>query len=234
MMKFLNIKIWIAVTIFLGMIITSRVMTSSAQTAETSRYLDSCGDTSAYSDTENMTAAEAMDLYHENINRKFNEYIRTMISEESRAAISGVQNPDGNPPADGNCSSSNYSTYCVAKTLLSDPTIGYISYRKALDCRRGIVYENVEEKESAGTQAAALFSASRRLNAIQQEKGDAKRALDETLSAYNELRLAWPMHKKFMQIYETLIKFRDKMVEIRQQVEEMPAEFIDATTTKCT
>lgn len=81
-------------------------------------------------------------------------------------------------------------------------------------------------------QKALMISA--RLEAITREKSAAKQALDQTLSAYNELRTAWPMHKKYMEIYESLTTYRDKMVEIRKQVEEFPSKFIDATTTKCT
>jgi len=91
------------------------------------------------------------------------------------------------------------------------------------------------EKEIKGRyqgQKALMISA--RLEAITREKSSAKRALDQTLSAYNELRTAWPMHKKYMEIYKSLTKYRDKMVEIRKQVEEFPSKFIDATTTKCT
>lgn len=70
--------------------------------------------------------------------------------------------------------------------------------------------------------------------AITREKTAAKEALDQTLSAYNELRVAWPMHKQYVKIYADLLKYRDKLVEVRHQVESFPSKFIDATTTKCT
>jgi hypothetical protein len=91
------------------------------------------------------------------------------------------------------------------------------------------------EAQLQGTyQAQKALQISSRLDALTRERQNAKVALDTTLSAYNELRTAWPMHKKYMEIYASLIKFRDKMVEIRHQVEQLPAKFIDATTTKCT
>lgn len=163
-----------------------------------------------------------------------------------------VDSETGIPKA---CDSKNYSTYCVAANLLSSPTYGYMTYSKVLDCRKYQMFDTkedalaysdyVESALSAGTadpevnaapvyQAQKALEISAKLTAINSEKDAAKRALDQTLSAYDELKTAWPMHKQYMEIYKSLIKFRDKMVEIRHQVEQLPAKFIDATTTKCT
>jgi hypothetical protein len=161
----------------------------------------------------------------------FNDKIRKMIQGETDAANTGDYNkPDSIPPANEICPASNYSTYCLAQATLKD----YMAYIKALDCRRSVLFENVDQQQSAPLQLQAALMVSSRMEAITNEKGDAKRALDQALAAYNELRFAWPMHKKYMKIYESLTKFRDKMVEIRQQVSEFPSKFIDATTTKCT
>jgi hypothetical protein len=163
-----------------------------------------------------------------------------------------VDSKTGIPKA---CDGKNYSTYCVAANLLSSPTYGYMTYSKVLDCRKYQIFDTkedalaysdyVESALSAGTadpaenatpvyQEQKALEISAKLTAINSEKYAAKRALDQTLSAYDELKTAWPMHKQYMEIYKSLIKFRDKMVEIRHQVEQLPAKFIDATTTKCT
>ena len=156
------------------------------------------------------------------------------------------------------CPEENYSTYCVATRIISDGKKGYIGYVHALECRRNQLFDTKTEKVgysdvmetilSGGLSNPAMVEAvaeqplqtqkamevSARMDAIDREISAAKRALDQTLAAYNELRTAWPMHKKYMQIYESLIKYRDKMVDIRKQVEEFPSKFIDASTTKCT
>lgn len=152
----------------------------------------------------------------------------------------------------------NYSPYCLAQKILTNEREGYLAYMRALDCRRSqvfdtkaelISYTDVLETAMSGgianpavtdavaepvyqTQKAVEISA--RLEAIDREKSKAMRAVDQSLAAYNELRTAWPMHQKYIQIYKDLIIYRDKMVEIRNQVEEFPAKFIDASTTKCT
>ncbi|HMR01408.1 MAG TPA: hypothetical protein PKA32_03390 [Candidatus Gracilibacteria bacterium] len=149
----------------------------------------------------------------------------------------------------------NYSTFCVAANMISDTTNGdgYLQYAQALNCRRDKIFDTVQEESLYQDYGNALIvgeeneqqfeqtlqyqkalEVSARVDAINREIDVAKRALDQTLSAYNELKTAWPMHVRFIEIYQDLVKYRDKMIEVRHQVEEFPAKFIDATTTACT
>lgn len=149
----------------------------------------------------------------------------------------------------------NYSTFCVAANMISDTTNGdgYLQYAQALNCRRSDIFDTVQEESAYQAYGDALIlgeeneqdfervlqgqkalEISARLDAVDREIDTAKRALDQTLSAYNELKTAWPMHVRFVEIYGDLVKYRDKMIEIRHQVEEYPSKFIDATTTACT
>jgi hypothetical protein len=212
-----------------------------------------------------LGAEDVITLYHTRMNTEFNKYISKMITSVSAAVDSGKIDPNAAPPGvdpDTSiplpCKDANYSTYCVAQKLLTDPGWGYMAYEKALDCRAGQYFDTKDEqlsysdyvetvlsagvstpstvKETAGPvyQAQKALEISARIDALKREKQDSKNTLDQTLSAYNELRTAWPMHKEYMKIYKSLLTFRDKMVEIRHQVEEFPSKFIDATTTKCT
>ena len=95
---------------------------------------------SPYADFQKGTE-DIIEMYHETINDKFNVYIKRMIQGQSSAAISGVPDPLSLPPAIDDatglpsaCDPDNYSTYCVATTLLSSPTYGYMTYEKALNC----------------------------------------------------------------------------------------------------
>lgn len=171
--------------------------------------------------------------------------------------------PPVDPPAEGvdpmkdSCvnNSDNYSTFCLAARLISDKKQGngYLQYAQALDCRRNRLFETSQEegayqdygealilgeeneqKFSQILQAQKALEISARLEAIDREIKTSKRALDQTLAAYEELKTAWPMHKRYIEIYEDLVKYRDKMIEVRHQVEEYPSKFIDATTTMCT
>lgn len=191
---------------------------------------------------------DKMALYHKTINDKFNAYIKLMLA-------AGPGTPDGLPPATPEeCTESNYSTFCVGRDLLSNPTYGYMAYHKALSCSKYSFFETAKEKNAWDTymeatstasqsqdvqeaesnyQGARVLMISARLEAITREIESSKRALDQTLAAYNELRTAWPLHKKYMEIYKSLVTYRDKISEIRHQAEEFPSKFIDATTTKC-
>jgi hypothetical protein len=233
-------------------------------------------DDSPYADFQQGTE-DIMVMYHKTIDSKFNDYIKMMIAGQAQAAQTGTPDPNSLPPEiddttglPQDCTDTNYSTYCVASTLLASPTYGYMTYRKILDCRRYQVFDSATEanawtkwmtttsclgnvqsyippkkctadqkaqmdKELVNRyQTASVLAISARLEAITREKDAAKRALDQTLSAYDQLKTAWPMHKRYQQLYNQLLTFRDKMVEIRNQVEQFPSKYIDATTTKCT
>lgn len=208
-----------------------------------------------------LDTEQVMELYHKTQNTKFNEYIKKMIQAQAAAVKKNEPDPNGLPPEKDEttglplaCDANNYSTYCVATTLLSDKSFGYMEYRKSLGCRKQnlfssakdktnhneaytramIIGEKNEENALNRSQGARVLDVSARLKATDTEIDVAKQALDKTLVAYEELKTAWPMHKRYVQIYESLVKYRDKLVEVRHQVEELPNKFIDATTTKCT
>jgi hypothetical protein len=68
---------------------------------------------------------------------------------------------------------------------------------------------------------------------ITEEVARAKRALDFTLDAYSQLRDAWKLHIKYIDVYQELVKYRDNLVAIRKQTDVFPFRFIDASTTQC-
>ena len=78
------------------------------------------------------------------------------------------------------------------------------------------------------------LEAARKIEELNEETKFAKQALDQTLSAYDQLKIAWPMHQKYISIYESLEKYRDKLVGVRHQTDVFPKKFIDLTTTACT
>lgn len=208
-----------------------------------------------------LSTEDVMELYHKTQNTKFNEYIKKMIQGQAAAVKKNEPDPNGLPPEKDEttglpleCDANNYSTYCVASTLLSDKSFGYMEYRKSMSCRKQNLFSSTKDQSSLydsytrgmiigqsnedaavnRTQGARVLDISARLKATDTEIDIAKQALDKTLVAYEELKTAWPMHKRYVQIYESLVKYRDKLVEVRHQVEELPNKFIDATTTKCT
>ena len=198
---------------------------------------------------------QVIEEYHDTMNEAFNEYTLKMLEGQEEASKSNTPDPNSKAPENGDCTglTDNYSTYCVAKTLLSNETSGYMEYLKALDCRKTsffdtgtekdyyneyqefmIIGKDNEKKTDTIYQAQKALEISGRQDAIEREIDSAKQTLDVTLATYDELKTAWAMHIRYVEIYESLVKYRDKMVEIRDQVEDFPSKFIDATTTMCT
>ncbi|MEZ4086843.1 MAG: hypothetical protein R3B71_00650 [Candidatus Gracilibacteria bacterium] len=229
-------------------------VTTQAQSQEDPRRTDLCAyDPSAeskniYTNPE-LSLETIMTTYHERTNEKFNTYIKEMITKQNPESKSVPENslPPELPDDAGSLDAmkqfcdenrKNYSTFCVAANMISDTTNGdgYLQYAQALNCRRDKIFDTVQNEQQfeQTLQYQKALEVSARVDAINREIDVAKRALDQTLSAYNELKTAWPMHVRFIEIYQDLVKYRDKMIEVRHQVEEFPAKFIDATTTACT
>ena len=208
---------------------------------------------------DDLSTSKAMDKYHELVNNKFNYYTQLMLKGQEQAAKTKTPDPNSIAPPGGKaCTRENYSTYCVSKEMLRNQDhTGYMDYYEALICRRNRVFDTKTEALSYADVGETILSAgistpgavesqypavyqlqktleiSARLDAINREIDSAKQALDVTLATYDELKTAWAMHKRYIVIYENLVKYRDKLVEIRHQVEDFPSKFIDATTTMC-
>lgn len=271
-------------SLFASMMIVSAFESPEANAAEPDApslnedictWKDSSGKLVNYYNDPKLSTEKMMIEYHKRTNDEFNRYIKLMISSQTAAAEAGsMVDPNSVAPRDEQeCidNPNNYSTFCVAKNLLSDKEQGdgYMEYSRALSCKRGKLFDTTDEEslwkdwietstclggvesylppdkcteeeearleaQIKGTfQAQKVMMVSARLDAIKREIVTSKRALDQTLAAYNELKTAWPMHKQYVQIYKNLVEYRNKLVEVRHHVEEYPSKFIDATTTKC-
>jgi len=82
-------------------------------------------------------------------------------------------------------------------------------------------------------QNGVIANATARKKMIDEQVEFAKQALDQTLSAYDQVTFAWPIHLKYVQIYADLETYRDKLVDVRHQTDLFPKKFIDLTTTSC-
>ena len=71
------------------------------------------------------------------------------------------------------------------------------------------------------------------INFANNEVSIAKETLDQALSAYDQLKVAWPIHLKYVDIYAALEKYRDNLVSVRRATDNYPKQFIDLTTTSC-
>ncbi len=122
----------------------------------------------------------------------------------------------------------NLSTFCTAMGALDI----YINYVRQLDEQKG--------KLPVMDFAAAVITVNEVFNLKEQQDKDivqevakAELVLNSTLNAYNEFRLAYPMHKKYEKIIIDLTKYKLALKKIRLQVDTFPNKFIDATSTVC-
>lgn len=147
----------------------------------------------------------------------------------------------------------NLSTYCLADAAVKE----YFEFRQAMqEARRLAEVEAVQKKfelETAGSEegkdelhgeffglgdvsrlSRRLRSLGGELNRIDKEIELGRQALDQALSAYNELQMALPLHRKYLEVIGGLEEYRDKVSDIRKEVDLYPVTFLDVTTTQCT
>ena len=137
------------------------------------------------------------------------------IVNESLASLNKKCNPEDEP--------ANLSSFCVSLGA-TEIYIAYVSKLELFKSSMGVDFLNY---------AAIIQELSERGQLIIEEVEKAKEVLEATVSAYNEYRLAYPMHKKYEEIIENLIKYRGEMKEIHRKSVEFPAKFIDASTSQC-
>lgn len=118
-----------------------------------------------------------------------------------------------------------------------DPTKKAVAEKelnKELDTKR---WWSTNYKAAITSATATLIdlgdSTAKKVEFIDQEVQRAKDALDKTLDAYSQMRMAWKLHVKYMDNFAELVKYRDYLVSIRKKTDTFPFKFIDATTTKC-
>lgn len=180
-------------------------------------------------DSENLSVSDIVDKYHEDMNEAFNRYTKMMLAEQAK----DPNDVNGKPLATSQAcldpaNVKNYSTYCVAVNLLQR----YDNFRMALEGKRNLIAET--KGELFVDSLTAIRKIVSRNTSVDEQINIAKKTLDQTLSAYDQLRLAWPLHQKYIQIYKDLETFRDNLVKVRQQTDVYPAKFVDVTTSKCT
>jgi len=180
----------------------------------------------------------------EGYNREMNEYFNARISKMVTVVQSDdfYQNADKKklflPPdnlADGDdvnaiiqkCGDTNFSSYCVGIGSLNI----YSDYLKKLNfLKSSLDLSSVDQ----GTNALeVLRNQSSKAMRIDKESQDAKAVLEATVAAYNEFRLAYPMHRKYQEILKQLTKYKQILKDIRLRVAEFPTRFIDVSTTQC-
>jgi hypothetical protein len=190
-------------------------------------------------DTDTSTSyigmvAIAKNEYHVSMNEFFNEKIDHLVEimdEEDFLTNKKLRDdffvPDGVDAEnyEEKCGETNVSTYCVSMEALDY----YIDYVDELDSMRG----SAAEYSYGSTLEEALPSITAGSEEIDKEIESASQALEAAVSAYDEFRLAYPIHEKFNELINNFIKYRIAFGKIRQETVKFPLRFIDATSSTC-
>lgn len=181
----------------------------------------------------------AFDAYHMEMNDYFNgkiEKLNLLVKDNGF-----YQNPEKKknflPPANiidkddvstilSKCGEDNVSTYCVSIGALDK----YVSYLRKLDELKDSLDFSGGDSVSKGELIASLGQNKQKFNAEAQE---AKKVMEGTVQAYNEFRLAYPMHRKYEEIITQLVKYKLALKDIRKRAAQFPQKFIDASTSQC-
>lgn len=198
-----------------------------------------------YADSKDVDTV--IDAYQESMNELFNGRIKVMVkellpagNEEKKLSEDDVAKifkllappaikydknglPVGREECKGVSGKPPLSTYCLAQDAVKE----YFLFRE------GILYAKKEEKDKITTMSAALIYQAT-LEKINRELEVSRDALDKGLAAYSELQMALPMHKKYMEVVDALIKYGKAVGEIRKSIDLFPNTFINVSTTACT
>lgn len=182
---------------------------------------------------------EAFDGYHGEMNEYFNAKIKKMVALVDTPGF--YQNVEKKkqflPPAELKDSddvdtivkacqkTDNFSSYCVgigALKIYSE----YLDVLKNLGTKLGSVPEGA-------TALDVLRSQNSNVQDLNRESQEANAVMEATVAAYNEFRLAYPMHTKYQEILTQLTKYKLILKDVRLRVAEFPVRFVDASTNKC-
>ncbi len=163
--------------------------------------------------------------YHFSMNDYFNEkmeILNTILEKDDFA-----KDVNFNAPADDKCTDTNVSSYCVSMGALDM----YFEYLESLAVIRKQLPVREESNAIWLSDLYQIFTT--RNSKLDQEVDDAKEVMEATIAAYHEYRLAYPMHREYENIIESLLKYKLALREVSKRVSKFPGKFIDASSVYC-
>lgn len=203
---------------------------------------------SGFVDLDNVD--EIVQNYHRDMNELFNERSKkmahTLTAKETATDPAKLEALFAPPPLikkDGlvigrEPCKENLSTYCLAQDALEK----YFFFQEVMSAAKDRAKQRIPPNfETIGGANFEKVPASRKvlgygatLEQIDRELEIAKQTMDQALSAYNEMQMAYPLHRKYIQLIGSLEKYRNNISKLRQKIEQLPPTFLDVTTTACT
>jgi len=172
-------------------------------------------------------------LYHSSMNEYFNDKL-AMLVDITDASPNFYTSPYFIPPKDVNssnystkCGEKNVSTYCVSMGAMDL----YLAYVDTLNQMKGFLpMENLPKNPTADN---LLNQKTTRDVMIDKEYEQARTVMESTIGAYDEFRIAYPTHKKYLSVLNGMIKYKIALAKIKNQILRFPGKFIDATSAEC-
>ncbi|MBI5754357.1 hypothetical protein HZA40_04410 [Candidatus Peregrinibacteria bacterium] len=173
---------------------------------------------------------DAFSGYHGEMNKFFNAKIKKMVALVDKKKLflppEELKDSDDIPTIVQKCGDDNISTYCVSMAALGK----YSEYIKKLNQLKGNIKPEKLGDSSIEEIIAIKNSEARSIN---KESQNAKSVMEATVNAYNEFRLAYPMHIKYGEILKQLTKYKLILKDIRLKAAEFPVRFVDVSTSQC-
>lgn len=191
-------------------------------------------------DFRSSSVAQAFTTYHGEMNAYFDDKIEKLniLMEDENFYKDEAKKQQLLPPADidvdkdsmetiiEKCGDDNVSTYCVSMGALAK----YTNYVQYLNNLKGSL--DVDALAYVPIINAMTNMSQRNFN-IDKEIAEAEKTMKATLAAYNEYKLAYPMHRKYEEIITGLVKYKLALKDIRKRTVQFPVKFVDATSSQC-
>lgn len=162
--------------------------------------------------------------YHIAMNDYFNEKLERVVSLLNDEKF--FEHPDFLVPSSSEeCLKTNVSTYCVSMGALDL----YIKYVQTLLGFQGSIVLSPDSQTISDVFNATTV----RNEDISDEIDNAKIVMKATIAAYDEFKMAYPMHKKYQSIIFNLTKYKLALKKIRNQVADFPQRFVDSSSSQC-
>lgn len=182
---------------------------------------------------EGLNFYQVTEAYHSEINNYFNDKfnkLHSLVKKDPhfyKAKEFKVPKKDENQnePDASQCDEENLSTYCISMGALNI----YMDYVDILDALSSTLANETKQVNLENV----LFHTKERNEKIALEYDQARNAMESTIAAFNEYKLAYPMHVKYQKVIEELLKYKLLLKDLRIEVQEFPVRFIDATTSRC-
>ncbi len=164
--------------------------------------------------------------YHRYMNEYFNEKLKIMVDLTEDPNF--YKHPNFTAPKEkSGCTPQNVSTYCVSMGALDI----YMNYLQTLNQLKGFL--PLGELPEGATTEDLLNADTVENGKIDKEMEEAKSVMLKTVAAYDEFRVAYPVHQRYEDIIKNLIKYKIALGKVKKQTQKFPLKFIDATSAQC-